>query len=312
MENFLISVRCVAPVLLTICLGILIRTKKIVPEEVFGHLSILCFRFLIPCQLFYHISTARLEGTFSLRLLAYLEAGVVTWFLLNYVLFFRLESDPRVRGAYIQNSFRSNIAVVGVSLAQSVIGPEGVAAMSIAIAVLVPTYNTLAVVTLETCRGEKADLKATCKTILKNPLIRACVLGIVFLWLGLRLPQPVEQAIQSIGSAGSVMTLIALGASLCLEGTRKNLGKIVFCNIYRLLIAPSVLVGGACLLGFRDNMLGVILLCAGSPMAATSYSMALACDSDYELTAQIVATTSLLFCITMLFWIFALKQCGFL
>ena len=40
--------------------------------------------------------------------------------------------------------------------------------------------------------------------------------------------------------------------------------------------------------------------------------MALACDSDHELTAQLVVITSLLCTFTLFFWIFLLKQLGFL
>lgn len=35
MENFLVSVRCITPVLLTMCLGIWIRSWKLVPDEAF-------------------------------------------------------------------------------------------------------------------------------------------------------------------------------------------------------------------------------------------------------------------------------------
>ena len=311
MENFIVSIRCITPVLLTMCLGILIRACARFPEELYGQLSTLCFRFLLPFQLFYNIYSAKMEGAFSPKLLLFLEAGVLIWFLVNYAFFCGVVPDRRTRGAYIQNSFRSNIAVVGVSLAQTMMGGgPGVAAMSIATAVLVPTYNVLAVITLESCRGGKARPDETVKQILKNPLIRACLLGVVCLGLGIRLPQPVDQAVKNIGSAGSVMTLVALGASLRLEGARKNNRRIIFCNVHRLVLTPLVMLTAACLMGFRGDALAVILICAGTPTATTSYPMALACDSDHELTAQAVVTTSLFFCLSMLLWIFALKQMG--
>lgn len=311
MENFIVSVRCITPVLLVMCLGVLIRSRRLVPDEMYGHLSTLCFHFLLPFLLFYNIYDARLEGTFSPRLLVFLEAGTLIWFLLNYALFAAAEPDRRARGAYIQNAFRSNIAVVGVSLAQTMMGDgPGVASMAIATAVLAPTYNALAVFTLESCRGGRADLRTIATQILKNPLIQACVLGIFFLVLEIRLPQPVEQAVKNIGNAGSVMTLVALGASLRLDGIQKNLRRSVLCSVHRLLIAPLVMVAAACLMGFRGDDLGVILICAGAPTATSSYPMALACGSDHELTAQVVVTTSLFFCLTMLLWIFGLKQLG--
>ena len=310
MENLLVSIRCITPVLLTMCLGIWLRSRRLVPDEMYGHLSTLCFHGLLPFQMFYNIYAAQLEGAFSLRLLVYLEGGLLIWFGLSYALFAFGEPNRRTRGAYIQNAFRSNIAVVGVSLAQTMMGSGGVAAMSIATAVLVPTYNVLAVITLESCRGGRADFRQTLRMILKNPLIIACALGVLFLLLGVQLPRPVDQAVKNLGSAGSVVTLVALGASLRLEGARGNGRKIIFCNFYRLILTPLIMISGAVLLGFRGDHLGVIMLCAGTPMATTSYPMALACGSDHELTAQVVVTTSMLFCLSMLLWIFALKQLG--
>lgn len=309
MENFLVSVRCITPVLLVMCLGIFIRSRNLVPDEMYGHLSTLCFHFLLPFQLFYNIYGTRPEGAFSPRLLVFLETGTLIWFLANYAFFAAAEPDCRARGAYIQNAFRSNIAVVGVSLAQAMMGGgPGVAAMSIATAVLVPTYNVLAVVTLESCRGGRADVGAVARQILENPLIQACVLGVIFLVLEIRLPQIVDQAVKNLGTAGSIVTLVSLGASLRLNGIRKNLRRAALCSVHRLLIAPLVMVASACLLGFRGDDLGVILICAGAPTATSAYPMALACGSDHELTAQVVAATSLFFCLTMLFWIFGLKQ----
>ncbi len=312
MENFLVSVRCITPVLLTMCLGIWIRSWKLVPDEAFRQLSAVCFHGLLPIQLFYNTCHAELTGTFSPKPLLFLMTATLLWFLFSYVLFTLREPDRRLRGTYIQNAIRSNIAIVGISLAQIMMGPEGVTLMTIAVAVMVPTYNVLAVITLESCRGGHVSAKETVGLVLKNPLIRGCALGALLLLLGIRLPQSVDQAVKNIGSAGSTMTLVALGASLQLGGMWANARKILFCNIYRLLLTPLVFVLTAIALGFRGDSLGVILLCAGAPIATSSYPMAIACDSDHELTAQVVVTTSLFFCLSMLFWIFILRQLAFL
>jgi len=67
---------------------------------------------------------------------------------------------------------------------------------------------------------------------------------------------------------------------------------------------------GALAIGLRGNDLSIVLLCAASSLATTAFPMAIARDSDYELTGQIVVTTSFLCCITLFVWIFVLKQLG--
>ena len=78
------------------------------------------------------------------------------------------------------------------------------------------------------------------------------------------------------------------------------------------MISPLLALSAALLLGFRGEALGIILVCLASPTASSAYPMALVCDSDHELTAQLVVSTSLLCTFTLFFWIFLLKQLGFL
>lgn len=312
MENFIVAVSCVTPMFITLCLGIMVRRFHIVPEPMIPHLSTLSFRALLPFLMFYNIYSTDLDAALRPGLMAFLLLWTLAWFGAGYAFYAFREPDPRRRGAYIQNVYRSNIAVIGVSLAQSMMGQAGTVLAAVAVGVLVPTFNVLAVVTLETCRGGKVDPKHTVKSILTNPLIIACILGFLCLIFGIRLPSPVEKAVSNIGSAGSVMTLIALGASFQFSGVGKNIKALIHCNLVRLVLAPLAAITAAVLLGLRGNDLGVILVCMGAPTASTSYPMALACDSDYELTGQAVVTTSLFCCFTMFLWIFVLKQIGLL
>ena len=312
MENLIVSVNCVIPMFLTLCTGLLIRLSKVVPEGMFDQLSSLSFHALLPCLLFSNIYSTDLSTAIQPDLLLYLALWLLGWFLLCYLIYTKAEPDHRRRGAYIQNSFRTNIAVVGVSLAQQMMDGNGVALLSMAIAIMVPMYNVMAVITLETCRGERADLKKTLTSILRNPLILACLMGLICLFLEVRLPSCVETTVASLGNAGSVTTLIALGASFRLGGLRTNWKPVLFGALVRLVIAPACAVIPAILMGFRGGALGTVLVCIASPTASTSSPMALACDSDHQLTAQLIVTTSLLCSLTLFLWIFLLKQLALL
>lgn len=312
MENLIVSVNCVIPMFITLCTGLLLRRSRVVPEEMFHQLSTLSFHSLLPCLLFYNVYSADLTSAAQPRLMLFLILWTVCWFGVNFILYSLTVPDPRRRGAYIQNAFRSNIAVVGVSLAQVMLSQSGVTAMALAVSVVVPIYNVLAVIALETCRGGGIDLKKTLLGILRNPLILACLLGFLFLGLHIRLPASVERTVSSLGNAGSVTTLIALGGSFQFSGIGKNRRPLLFCTGMRLFVTPLLAVTAAFLLGFRGDALGIILICTASPMASTSYPMALACDSDHELTGQIVVASSLLCSFSLFLWIFILKQLGIL
>ena len=108
------------------------------------------------------------------------------------------------------------------------------------------------------------------------------------------------------------MTLVALGASLRGQGLRSNRQKLLGCCLLRLLIAPAAALVPALLLGFGRNSIGTSLICTATPMATTAYPMALVCNSDHELTGQVVVTTSLFCCVTLFLWIFVLTNFGVL
>jgi len=312
MENLLIAINCVLPVFIIICTGAFMHRSGKVPEETFKHISTIAFNYLLPCMLFYSIYTTDLGTVFDPKLIGYQVAFLLIWYVVGFIFSTIFIPDHRVRGAFIQTFYRSNIAIVGVTMADSMMGAPGVASMAVSIAILVPIYNVLAVVTLEVCRGGKIELKPTLVGIAKNPLIIGCLLGIALLLLGVQLPASVLKAISQIGTAGSVMTLVALGASFTLGGVWKNLKKLIAANLLRLVITPLVAILGALAIGLRENDLGIVLLCTAPSLATTAFPMAIARDSDHELTGQIVVTTSFLCCITLFFWIFILKQIGLL
>ena len=312
MENLIIAINCVLPVFLIICVGALIRHIQKIPEKTFDQISNMAFRFLLPCSLFYSIYTTDLDTAVDPPLLVFLLCFQILWFLVGVVIFSLSIPNLRTRGAMIHNMFRANIAIVGVTMAVSMMGPSGVASMSVAIAVVVPVSNVLAVITLEACRGGKVELKSTLKGVAQNPLIWGCLLGVIFLLLGIRLPASVLKAVNQLGGAGSTMALVALGASFRLSGAKKNWKLIGIGTALRLIGAPAVAVSGAVVLGFRGDALGVVLLCSASSLAASSYPMAIARDSDHELTGQLVVSTSFLCCVTLFFWIFILRQLGLL
>lgn len=310
MENFIVAVNCVAPVFLTLMFGYYTRKKNIVPEETFNSISKICFNVLLPLMMFNNVFSSNLQVAFSPSLIVFLLAETILVFSLAFFVVRRTVKDPRLQGVYIQNAFRSNIAVIGISLSQTLMDENGVASMTMAIAVLVPTFNALAVIALEVCRGQRVNFCKTARNIIKNPMILGALLGAAALLLNVRIPVSVRTAIKDAGKAGSVMTLVALGASFRFSGLQKNQKKIFYCSVVRLIAVPSVVLLCAVALGLRNNELAVIMICTASPLATTSYPMALVYESDYELTGDQVVISSLLSCFTMMIFIFTLRQLG--
>ena len=295
MENLIVAVNCVIPVFICLAVGYIAKMRRVIPEGTYPYINRFSFTVLLSVQMFHNVYSAEFNRAFSPRLIAYLLGATLFIYITAGLIFRHAVKDPRTRGAYWQDAYRTNVAIVGIALMEVLSDANGVALMTIAVSILVPLYNVLAVIALELCSGRKVSIGTALRNVLKNPLIIGAVSGILVRFIGLRLPSAVESA-------------VALGASFDFSEVGKNLRRLLFGNIMRLIIVPLITVGCAVFFGFRGDELAVILLCGATPVATTAFSMAQVYNSDYELTGQLVVTTSLMSCPTLFVWIFALKQ----
>ena len=308
MGNLIVAVNCVIPVFICLAVGYIAKMRRVIPEGTYPYINRFSFTVLLSVQMFHNVYSAEFNRAFSPRLIAYLLGATLFIYITAGLIFRHAVKDPRTRGAYWQDAYRTNVAIVGIALMEVLSDANGVALMTIAVSILVPLYNVLAVIALELCSGRKVSIGTALRNVLKNPLIIGAVSGILVRFIGLRLPSAVESAVASLGKAGMTMALLTLGASFDFSEVGKNLRRLLFGNIMRLIIVPLITVGCAVFVGFRGDELAVILLCGATPVATTAFSMAQVYNSDYELTGQLVVTTSLMSCPTLFVWIFALKQ----
>lgn len=310
MENLIIAVNCVTPVFIYMLVGYFANSRKVVPREVFSQISRLAFSALLPFTMFHNIYSANLSTAFSPMMVVYLVVVNIVFFTVGSLILFRIQPDGRRRGLEIQNTYRSNIAIIGVALAQPLMSADALSAMCIAIAVLVPLYNVLAIIALELCRGTKVSLSKLAVSMVKNPLIFGSVTGILFSVLGIRLPSAVESAVSGLAKTGSVIALVALGATFEFSALRRNAKELTKLTLNRLVVYPLAMILPAISLGFRGSDLATILICVAAPISTSTYTMALVYDSDDVLSGQLVVTTSLFCCFTLFLWIFLFKQLG--
>lgn len=308
MENLIVAVNCVIPVFICLAVGYIAKMRRVIPEGTYPYINRFSFTVLLSVQMFHNVYSAEFNRAFSPRLIAYLLGATLFIYITAGLIFRHAVKDPRTRGAYWQDAYRTNVAIVGIALMEVLSDANGVALMTIAVSILVPLYNVLAVIALELCSGRKVSIGTALRNVLKNPLIIGASSGILVRFIGLRLPSAVESAVASLGKAGMTMALLTLGASFDFSEVGKNLRRLLFGNIMRLIIVPLITVGCAVFFGFCGDELAVILLCGATPVATTAFSMAQVYNSDYELTGQLVVTTSLMSCPTLFVWIFALKQ----
>ncbi|NCB03952.1 MAG: AEC family transporter, partial [Clostridia bacterium] len=244
------------------------------------------------------------------RLLAYSVVSVLIVWSLSFLLVRRVEPDCRKRGVMIQGMFRSNFVLMGLPLITTLFGEEHVGMASVAIAVVVPTFNVLAVVTLESCRERKTSVWRVLAGIFKNPLLLGSLAGLCALLFNIKLPVMLESAVNSMAAVATPLALFVLGASFQTGAVRQNIKQLTLVLSTKLFLMPVFVIGVGALLGFRGAELGTLMAISASPTAVASYTMAESMGGDGDLAAEIVIFGTLLSCVTLFLWTFGLRTAG--
>lgn len=307
MENLIIAFNAVLPVMLCIMLGYFLARIGMIKEELRKGLNSLCFKVFLPFYLFDSVYDTDVSTAFNPGLMLFCCLAMIAWFAALMIMIPRIEPENPRRGVLIQAMFRSNFALFGLPMAETLCGKENMGPTNLLIGVCVPLVNVLAVITLETFRGGKPSVKKMLLGIAKNPLIIASLLGLAFNLLNIPLYTDLRKTIINLGKVATPLSMVALGASFTFASTKVYRRQLALGVSGKLIISPLLMVTLGALLGFRAETLVPVLIFFGAPTAVSSFPMAQQMDGDGELAASLVVFTSALSIVTIFLWVFVLK-----
>jgi len=310
MESLKLSFEAVTPIFLLMLLGYVLKNIKVVDKKCFDGMNKLVFKVFLPTLLFYNIYNTQNPEVFNSKLVVFTIVGVLVVFFVGYVSVLHLTKDNSRRGVMLQGFFRSNYAILGIPLVNYVCGEKASGLVSLMVAVVVPLFNVLAVVSLERFRDGNINVAKLLKGVITNPLIIGCVLGAVFFGFGITLPSVLEKTVSDISKIATPLAIIVLGASFTFSSIKGYVKELVITVSARLVIVPLVMLSIAAALGFKGEALACLMVVFGSPVAVSSFSMAKQMDGDENLAAQVVVVSSAACLLTLFAWIFALSSLG--
>ena len=143
MENLIVAVNCVIPVFICLAVGYIAKMRRVIPEGTYPYINRFSFTVLLSVQMFHNVYSAEFNRAFSPRLIAYLLGATLFIYITAGLIFRHAVKDPRTRGSYWQDAYRTNVAIVGIALMEVLSDANGVALMTIAVSILVPLYNAV-------------------------------------------------------------------------------------------------------------------------------------------------------------------------
>ena len=310
MSDFGVCVNAVLPLFIIMGLGYAARRLGAIRREDVPRLNKMAFKFFLPVLLFYNIYTSDLSSAVQPKLLLFAAVCVLCLYGLSFGYVLMTEKSSDKRGVMIQGIYRSNFVIMGIPLAKQLVQGADLGCVVMLVAVVVPMYNVLAVITLELFNGKKPSVGRLLLDILKNPLIIGIVAGILTLLLGIKLPAAIESAAEQIGHAASPLMLFLLGAFFELRGLGAYRKELTTACIGRLIAVPAIFLSAAVMCGIRGVALAAMIAIFGSPTAISSFTMVQQMGGDDVLAGDIVVLTNALSCLTMFGWAFVLKSLG--
>ena len=311
-EQLLFSASITGPICLMLALGVILKRTQIINENFIDVASKLVFNVTLPALLFLSIISSNHDLASSAPLIGYGLAANLLFFILSTYATGRLFPKHKDQGVIIQGGFRANTAIIGLAYVSNAYGSSGVALAAVYVASMTLLYNIQAVICLSP-KGEESSQRAfgvIIKTITKNPLIIAIMVGMLFYLLAIPVPKMVLDAGQYFANMTLPLALLCTGGSLDIGSLKHEKHSTWFSTALKLIFAPLFITLGALLLGYRGIELALVFLMSSAPTAAASYVMARAMGGNAPLAANIIALTTVCSLITCTLGIFVLSTWG--
>lgn len=326
MDSLIFAINAVTPLIALVALGYFLKRIGWINGDLSKKLNRLVFHVFLPVTLFLNVYRIENLGSIDFGYVLYAMAALAVLFLLGLVAVVLFIPERRQRGAIWQAAFRSNYALIGIPLAEALFGDDGVLAATLLSAIIVPSLNALAVVSLSLFREgeEKASVKKVLVGIVKNPLIQAIALGLavslvrsVFVKNGIffRISdiKPVDKTLSYLSGLSTPLALLALGAQFEFSAVASLKKQIIMGVFMRTVLAPVLGIGIAYLL-FRDTFNGAhfasLVAVFSTPVSVSSVPMTQEMDGDATLMGQLVVWTTLLSAASIFIVSFLLRLTG--
>ena len=189
---------------------------------------------------------------------------------------------------------------VGLSVAANMFGNVGLALASVAMVAIIPLVNVLSVVVLaHYAAPEKQSVRTIVMTVIRNPLIWACVIGLAVNLLHLPLPKIWHDVADALSRSSLAIGLLVTGAGLHLNGLlRPSLGAAIGV-VFKLVLMPALAMGLGVWFGLSGNSLAIVAICSAVPTSSSAYVMARQMGGDAPLLAQIITLQTIFAAVTM-------------
>ena len=297
-----VVVAALLPVFLLIVLGFALKRSLLRLETQWHGLERLTYYVLFPVLLIQTLVKADLgkvpvAGVGGALLLSALSMSLLC--LALRPLLARCAIDGPAFTSIFQGATRWQ-TYVALAVSGNLYGDTGLALASVAMVAIIPLVNVFSVSVLaHYAFPEKQSVRAIAMTVVRNPLIWACAIGLALNVLHLPLPRIWHEVADALGRSSLAIGLLVTGAGLHLAGMFRPSLAAALTVFLKLALMPVLAIGLALWFGLSGYNLAIVAVCSSVPASSSAYVLARQMGGDAPLLAQIITLQTILAAITM-------------
>ncbi|MCK1514337.1 AEC family transporter [Bradyrhizobium sp. 190] len=297
-----VVISALLPVFLLIVLGFILKRSLMRLDTQWHGLERLTYYVLFPTLLIQTLVKADLSSVPVAGVGGALMLSALAMSLLCLALrpvFSRWNIDGPAFTSIFQGATRWQ-TYVALAVSSNLFGHTGLALASVAMVAIIPLVNVFSVSVLaHYAAPEKQSLRAIVMTVLTNPLIWACVIGLAVNVTHLPLPQVWHDVAEALGRSSLGIGLLVTGAGLQLAGMFRPSLAASIAVLLKLILMPVLGVALALWFGISGSSLVIVAVCSAVPTSSSAYVLARQMGGDAPLLAQIITLQTILAAVTM-------------
>ncbi len=286
----------VVPVFFLIGLGYVLRRLRWIEETFFRNSDRLVYYVLFPALLFWKIGGAPAGISDAHRLYWAIIAATLVTFVTSSAAIYWGAMPASKAGAFSQSCYRFN-SYIGMALIIGLLGDDGVSAFGKLMALAIPVNNVLSVTVLawyaDRGQGVGGRWRFACRATATNPLIIACVAGMLYAAISGRFAAPVDNLLRLLTYASLPLALISVGGALKPSLVRHHLGLCTAAALFKFGVMPLAGLGFLWLFQVHGDAYRMGMIYLALPISPATYILSVQLGSDGEFAAASIVFSTI-------------------
>ena len=281
---------------LMILIGAGMRKIQIVTTEGRRSMTNLVVNLILPSNILYAFSKADASAFRSMLVVVAMAFLIqLAWYLLSRVLWRGMDESRR---GVMRYAFQfSNCGYLGNPVIEGLYGAPGLVYASV---FLLPVRLFMWSVGLECFQKGAGSLRKTIERALTHPCVVATILGVVWMFFPVGLPDFLYNTISGFNQCLTPMTMLVIGFIMAETDLKKMFCKDLFViTVLRLLLQPLAVLAACRFLNLETLVAEVVTVLVSMPVANTTALLASQHDCDYTFASNVVVFTTLVSMITI-------------